>query len=112
MCKHTWPIKLILILILILIFLDIEKAYDMMWKEGLLIKLHLLGVGGRAFNWVKDFLYGRSIRVRIGKELSGSYMVEHGTPQGSVISPLLFIIMISYVSFRCRAWDWKITVCR
>ncbi len=79
------------------VFLDVEKAYDMMWKEGLLIKLHLLGVGGRAFNWVKDFLYGRSIRVTIGKELSGSYMVENGTPQGSVISPLLFIIMINYV---------------
>lgn len=49
------------------VFLDVEKAYDMMWKEGLLIKLDILGLGGRAFNWVKDFLYGRSIRVKIGK---------------------------------------------
>ncbi len=36
-------------------FFDIEKSYDMMWKEGLLIKLHLMGVGGRVFNWIKNF---------------------------------------------------------
>jgi len=45
----------------------VEKAYDMMWKEGLMIKMEKMGIGGRAFNWVKDFLYGRSIRVRVGK---------------------------------------------
>ncbi|KAK7891307.1 hypothetical protein WMY93_023270 [Mugilogobius chulae] len=38
------------------VFFDIEKAYDMLWREGLLIKLHQLGVGARAFNWVRDFL--------------------------------------------------------
>jgi len=49
------------------VFFDVEKAYDMMWKEGLMIKMEKMGIGGRAFNWVKDFLYGRSIRVRVGK---------------------------------------------
>ncbi len=28
-------------------FFDVEKAYDMMWKDGLLIKFMLMGVGGR-----------------------------------------------------------------
>jgi len=78
------------------VFFDVEKAYDMMWKEGLMIKLDKMGIGGRAFNWVKDFLYGRSIRVRVGKEISG-YLIENGTPQGSVISPLLFSITINDV---------------
>ena len=76
-------------------FFDIEKAYDMMWKEGLLIKLHLMGVGGKVFNWIKDFLFNRKLQVRIGAELSGNYVVGNGTPQGSVISPVLFIIMIN-----------------
>lgn len=32
------------------VFFDIEKAYDMMWKEGLLIKLSHMGIKGRIFN--------------------------------------------------------------
>ena len=81
----------------VVVFFDIEKAYDMMWKEGLLIKLYKMGVGGRVFNWIKIFLFDRKIQVRIGSELSNKYMVGNGTPQGSVISPLLFIIMINDV---------------
>ncbi len=68
-----------------------------MWKEGLLIKLDKIGIGGKLFNWIKDFLFGRKIQVRIGAEISSQYEVGNGTPQGSVISPLLFIIMINDV---------------
>lgn len=81
--------------VVIAIFFDIEKAYDMLWKEGLLIKLKSLGVTGKTYNWVMDFLFGRKIQVRVGKEYSHEYTVENGTPQGSVCSPLLFNIMIN-----------------
>ncbi len=37
------------------IFLDVEKAYNMTWKEGLLIKLAKLGIKGITCNWFKDF---------------------------------------------------------
>lgn len=77
------------------VFFDIEKAYDMLWKEGLLIKLNKLGVGAKLYNWVLDFLFGRTIEVRVGTEHSKEYRVENGTPQGSVCSPVLFIIMIN-----------------
>lgn len=79
------------------VFFDVEKAYDMLWKEGLLIKLNIMGVGGRIFNWIMDFLNERTIQVKIGAELSSQYIVENGTPQGSVISPTLFSIMINDV---------------
>ena len=72
-----------------------EKAYDMLWKEGLLIKLKALGIGGRAYNWVVNFLFDRQIQVKVGVEYSRVYTVENGTPQGSVCSPLLFNIMIN-----------------
>jgi ribonuclease HI len=77
------------------LFLDIEKAYDMVWKEGLLFKLHKLGIKGKAFWWIRDFLKNRSIQVRVGVELSDPMVIENGIPQGSAISPLLFIIMIN-----------------
>ncbi|XDV25401.1 hypothetical protein PO909_029322 [Leuciscus waleckii] len=78
-------------------FFDIEKAYDMLWKEGLLIKLNKMEIGGKMFNWIKDFLRGRTIEVRIGSESSSTYTIENGTPQGSVCSPILFNIMINDV---------------
>lgn len=66
------------------VFFDLENAYDRMWKERILIKLEILGVGGRMYNWLNDLLFG-------------SYGVDNGTLQGSVISPLLFSIMIDDV---------------
>lgn len=77
------------------VFFDIEKAYDMMWKEGLLIKLRTMGFNGRMFNWVREFLTGRSIIVKINGVLSQRYDTENGIPQGSIVSPMLFAIMIN-----------------
>ena len=47
------------------------------------------------FNWIKDFFFGRRIQVSIGSDISSQYTVGNGTPQGSVISLLLFVIMIN-----------------
>ena len=44
----------------------------MMWKEGLLIKHDIMGVGGRMYNWIKDFLFGRSIQGRVGKSIKSN----------------------------------------
>lgn len=76
-------------------FLDIEKAYDMLWREGLLIALYDAGIRGRMFNWIRNFLSNRTIQVRVGSELSEELEIENGTPQGSVISPVLFNILVN-----------------
>lgn len=81
--------------VVVAVFIDIEKAYDSMWREGLLIKLYNAGVSGRMFSWIKDFLSNRVIQVRIEGELSEVASIMNGTPQGSVISPVLFNIMIN-----------------
>ena len=80
---------------LLAVFLDIEKAYDMVWKKGLLIKMRDMGINGNMLGWVKDFLTDRKICVRIGRCFSRSVSVENGTPQGSVISPTLFNLAIN-----------------
>lgn len=79
------------------IFSDIEKAYYMLWKEGLLIKFE---IEGRMFNWIKDFLLNSwiTVQVRVGASYSRIYKIDNGTPQGGVCSPVLFNIMINDVS--------------
>lgn len=81
--------------VMVSVFLDIERAYDSLWKDGLLIKLYDAGIRGRMFNWIKDFLKERTIQVRIGGTSSKSVKIGNGTPQGSVISPVLFNVMIN-----------------
>ena len=77
------------------VFLDFSKAFDMVWSEGLLNKLSLHGVNGRMLRWISDFLTGRSIRVAVGGIISNCFEMQNGTPQGSILSPILFNIMIN-----------------
>ena len=64
-------------------------------KAQVLIKLESMGIGGRMFNWVLDFLKDRNIEVWVGATHSRVYPTENGVPQESVCSPLLFSIMIN-----------------
>jgi len=78
------------------IFLNFENAFDTMWRSGLMIKLEKrYGVNGHMFDWIRDFLTDRTMQVRVGIELSKKYVIENGTPQGSMISLILLICMIS-----------------
>lgn len=76
------------------VFLDMEKAYDMVWQRGLMIKLKKFGVNGCMFRWIEAFLSDRTIQVKVGAALSQVHKLENGTAQGSMLSPLAFISMI------------------
>lgn len=77
---------------LVSVFFDVQKAIAMLWKKGLLIKLDLLEITQNMFSWVMEFLIERTFLV--GAELSRQYSDQNGTPQGGVVSPVLFSIMI------------------
>lgn len=42
-------------------FFDVEKAYNLLWKESVLIKLKKMGIKGRIYRWIKYFLSNRKI---------------------------------------------------
>ena len=71
--------------------LDISKAFDSVWHQGLISKVKSYGVGNTFIRWLSDFLCNRSIRVVIDGIKSNLYPVNSGVPQGSVISPTLFL---------------------
>ena len=77
------------------VFVDFQSAYDMLWHDGLFVKLEKMGITDKALTYIKNFLTNRTLQVRIGDKLSSSYVVKNGTPQGSIISPLLFLVMIN-----------------
>jgi ribonuclease HI len=77
------------------VFIDFERAYDMLHVPTLLRKLQSLGLTGNTTNWIENFLSNRTFQVKVGSEFSNKLIQQNGTPQGSVISPLLFLIMIN-----------------
>jgi len=77
------------------VVIDIEKDYDMVNKEVLLSKLLSYGISGRMFHFIRSFLSNRTLQVRIGSTLSMTKRLENGTPQSSVLSPILFSLMIN-----------------
>ena len=79
----------------IAILIDFSRAFDLVWIDGLLIKLSRLNIKGNILRWIKNFLQNRTNQVKIGAELSEPYTNENGTPQGSTLSPILFLIMIN-----------------
>ena len=79
-----------------LLCLDFEKAFDSVWHKGLIFKLYKLNIRGQLLQLIKSFLSSRKVKLVInGTSCSARLCGEYGVPQGSVLSPLLFILYIS-----------------
>ena len=76
------------------IFLDISKAFDKLWHEGLLFKLKTYGVKGEPLN-LRNYLHEHNQRVILNGQISSWEMIKSGVPQGSVLGPPLFLIYIN-----------------
>ena len=75
-------------------FLDIQKAYDTVWRYGLYYKLYLKGVRGKLWHIIIDMLSKSAAQVRLDGALSDSFSISQGVPQGCPLSCLLFNIFI------------------
>ena len=76
-------------------FLDVEKAFDNVWHNGLRYKIYQLDLPTKLCRWLSDFLVGRVIQVTIEGFLSPKVYPKAGVPQGSNLSPLLFLIYVN-----------------
>ena len=78
-----------------LLLFDLSAAFDTVDQSILVSKLQIYGFDKAALNWVKSYLTDRTQQVIVSGELSSVSKTNRGTPQGSRISPLLFLILMA-----------------
>ena len=78
------------------VYLDLSKAFDTLDHKLLLNKMERYGIRGIALSWFKSYLTARTLKSKVntndGIMYSKPYDIEYGTPQGSCLGPLLFLV--------------------
>ena len=87
------------------IYLDYAKAFDKVDIGILMERLRQKGISGKIGRWILAWLTGRVQAVLADGDISVSSPVTSGVPQGSVLGPLLFLIMIDSIA-SCGISGW------
>lgn len=80
------------------IFLDITKAFDNVNVHTVLQKLRDIGILGRPLRYLAVCLKCRTFAEKVGSTISTPRPLTKGLPQGSVLSPLLFNVIMSNIT--------------
>ena len=85
-----------------LLSLDISKAFDRVSHERLLHNLCKRRISTEIVNWVRSFLGDRRTSIRIGDYTSAEEEVQVGIPQGSPLSPILYLFYSAELVEGCQ----------
>ena len=99
------------------VFFDLEKAYDLTWRFGVMKDLHDMGFRGKLPLFIQNFLSDRKFKVRVGNNYSSLQDQEMGVPQGSILSVTLFILKLNNIvkqvpkDLKCRLYVDDFLIC-
>ena len=84
------------------IYTDFAKAFDKCDHGIIAHKLKAKGVSGKLGRWIYNFLINRRQSIVVNKVRSEHSNVKSSVPQGTVLAPLLFLILISDININTR----------
>ena len=76
-------------------FLDVAKAYDKVYRNGLWYKLWKLGLKGKFWRILKNIYRKVESSVLLGTRRTPWFIIELGLRQGCILSPILFLLFIN-----------------
>ncbi|KAK8740258.1 hypothetical protein OTU49_003131, partial [Cherax quadricarinatus] len=77
------------------IYTDFAKAFDKCDHVVIAHKIRAKGITGKVGRWIFNFLTNRTQRVVVNRAKSEAAIVKSSVPQGTVLAPILFLILIS-----------------
>lgn len=80
------------------IFFDIKKAFDTTWRHHILRSLKSEGIDGNMLHFIQDFMKDRTYKVKYNGYISDRKIQKNGVPQGSTLSPTLFLLAINKIT--------------
>ncbi|XP_060858335.1 uncharacterized protein LOC132935733 [Metopolophium dirhodum] len=80
---------------LVLLSLDLQKAFDTIWRHRLIKYKVQLNLKGNIINFITNYLSNRTIQVSNNGALSFPFILHNGSPQGSPLSSTLFLLAIN-----------------
>ena len=82
----------------LIVFIDFEKAFELANPAAILHSLVTKGIKGHLLAWTKNYSTNRQARVKFQGHVSQYKNLENGTPQGGILSPFLFNILMENIA--------------